>query len=43
MLLGMTTLRQADRVWKPFTEELVKEALEIVLDRTQHPVMLMCS
>jgi tyrosine-protein phosphatase SIW14 len=34
---------KADTSWKPITEELVKEALEIVLDRTRHPVLLMCS
>jgi hypothetical protein len=34
---------KADTSWKPITEELVKEALEIALDRTRHPVMLMCS
>jgi protein tyrosine/serine phosphatase len=29
--------------WKPMREELIKEALEIVLDRRTHPVMAGCS
>ena len=29
--------------WKPVSEELIKEALEFVLDVRNHPVMIMCS
>eukprot|EP00899_Mesostigma_viride_P008065 jgi/Mesvir1/1725/Mv21178-RA.3 len=29
--------------WRPISEELVKEGLEIILDATSHPVMAMCS
>ncbi|KAG0608338.1 hypothetical protein M758_8G097900 [Ceratodon purpureus] len=28
--------------WKPINEELIKDALEIVLDVTTHPVLVMC-
>ena len=29
--------------WKPISDELIKEALEIVLDAANHPLMVMCS
>ncbi|CAM6038133.1 unnamed protein product [Sphagnum compactum] len=29
--------------WKPISEELIKYALEIVLDVTNHPILVMCS
>lgn len=29
--------------WKPVSEELIKDALEIVLDVNTHPIMVMCS
>lgn len=29
--------------WKPISEELIKEALELVLDRATHPIMVMCA
>jgi tyrosine-protein phosphatase SIW14 len=32
-----------DASWKPITEELIKEALEIVLDVKSHPVMVTCT
>jgi hypothetical protein len=32
-----------DLTWKPVTEELIKEALEIVLDISYHPIMVMCA
>jgi len=32
-----------DGSWKPVTEELIKEALEIVLDINYHPIMVMCA
>jgi protein tyrosine/serine phosphatase len=41
--LGNTTSLKAERSWKPVSDELVKEALEIMLDSTQHPVLLMCA
>eukprot|EP00026_Physarum_polycephalum_P015551 Phypoly_transcript_16261.p1 GENE.Phypoly_transcript_16261~~Phypoly_transcript_16261.p1 ORF type:complete len:193 (+),score=32.06 Phypoly_transcript_16261:117-695(+) len=32
-----------DTTWKPVTEELIKEALEIVLNSENHPVMVTCT
>eukprot|EP01137_Pigoraptor_chileana_P004779 Opistho-2@46896 len=32
-----------DVTWKPVSEELIKECLEIVLDSTKYPVMVMCT
>jgi hypothetical protein len=32
-----------DTTWKPVTEELIKEALEIVLNVENHPVMVTCT
>lgn len=32
-----------DASWKPITEELIKEALEIALDVNSHPVMVTCT
>ena len=29
--------------WKPVTEELVKDGLEIMLNVTKHPVLIMCT
>ncbi|KAL2641920.1 hypothetical protein R1flu_009507 [Riccia fluitans] len=29
--------------WKPVSEELIKDALEIILDVNNHPIMVMCS
>jgi len=29
--------------WKPMSDELLKEALELVLDERNHPLMLMCT
>eukprot|EP00271_Cylindrocystis_brebissonii_P008978 TRINITY_DN23544_c0_g1_i1.p1 TRINITY_DN23544_c0_g1~~TRINITY_DN23544_c0_g1_i1.p1 ORF type:complete len:383 (-),score=33.46 TRINITY_DN23544_c0_g1_i1:330-1478(-) len=29
--------------WKPISEELIKDALEIVLDVRSHPIMIMCA
>jgi len=29
--------------WRPVSEEIVKEALQIILNRLHHPVMLMCT
>lgn len=43
---GIQLVHLGAKKWKAdvaITEELVKEALEITLDRTRHPVMLMCS
>jgi len=34
---------KADTTWKPVTEELIKEALEIVLNVESHPVMVTCT
>jgi Tyrosine phosphatase family len=33
---------QPDLTWQPVNEQLVKEALEFVLDVSNHPVMIMC-
>eukprot|EP00743_Colponemidia_sp_Colp-15_P012339 GILK01014014.1.p1 GENE.GILK01014014.1~~GILK01014014.1.p1 ORF type:complete len:245 (-),score=39.34 GILK01014014.1:214-903(-) len=32
-----------DLSWKPISEELIKEGLEIVLNVTNHPVMILCT
>eukprot|EP01135_Chromosphaera_perkinsii_P011411 Nk52_evm56s2391 gene=Nk52_evmTU56s2391 len=32
-----------DAGWKPVSEELIKEALELVLDVSSHPVMVSCT
>jgi hypothetical protein len=29
--------------WKPISEELIKDALEIILDVNNHPILVMCS
>eukprot|EP00124_Ichthyophonus_hoferi_P000816 Ihof_evm2s34 gene=Ihof_evmTU2s34 len=29
--------------WKPLNEEIIKEGLELVLDRLKHPIMVMCT
>eukprot|EP00123_Amoebidium_parasiticum_P021196 comp63179_c0_seq1/m.47941 comp63179_c0_seq1/g.47941 ORF comp63179_c0_seq1/g.47941 comp63179_c0_seq1/m.47941 type:complete len:209 (-) comp63179_c0_seq1:105-731(-) len=29
--------------WRPVSEELIKEGLELVLDVTKHPIMIMCT
>ncbi|RKP02927.1 hypothetical protein CXG81DRAFT_6213, partial [Caulochytrium protostelioides] len=29
--------------WRPISDRLVKDVLELVLDRTRHPLLLMCS
>jgi protein tyrosine/serine phosphatase len=29
--------------WRPITEEIAKTGLEILLDTTQHPVIVMCA
>eukprot|EP01099_Mayorella_cantabrigiensis_P005585 TRINITY_DN4535_c0_g1_i1.p1 TRINITY_DN4535_c0_g1~~TRINITY_DN4535_c0_g1_i1.p1 ORF type:complete len:223 (-),score=46.23 TRINITY_DN4535_c0_g1_i1:136-804(-) len=34
---------QPTAAWKPVTDELVKEALEIVLDRNYHPLLVVCT
>jgi len=40
--LGLKAWR-TDATWKPMTEELIKEALEIILDVTTHPVLILCT
>ncbi|PVU92765.1 hypothetical protein BB559_003599 [Furculomyces boomerangus] len=40
--LGLKTW-QPDLEWKPVSEELVKEATEIILDKSFHPILLVCS
>lgn len=32
-----------DATWKPVSEELIKEALEYVLNVNNHPIMVMCA
>ncbi|PVU92692.1 hypothetical protein BB561_003672 [Smittium simulii] len=34
---------QPDLGWKPVSEELIKEATEIILDRSYSPILLVCS
>ena len=40
--MGLKAWRQ-DGTWKPVTEELIKEALEILLDINYHPVLVLCA
>ncbi|KAJ1936829.1 hypothetical protein FBU59_004934 [Linderina macrospora] len=40
--LGMTRW-QSNLGWKPVSEELIKEALQSVLDKTNHPLLIVCS
>jgi protein tyrosine/serine phosphatase len=40
--LGLAKWR-ARPSWRPVNEELVKEALEFVLDPRNHPVLIMCT
>jgi protein tyrosine/serine phosphatase len=37
------TPRVEQSKWKPVSDELVKEALEIMLDTSTHPVILICT
>jgi tyrosine-protein phosphatase SIW14 len=41
--LGLKAFAKPDGGWKPVTEELIKEALEIVLDINYHPILVMCA
>ncbi|KAJ1957026.1 hypothetical protein IWQ62_005179 [Dispira parvispora] len=34
---------QSNLGWKPVSEELVKEGLEIILDRKYHPILIVCT
>lgn len=34
---------KSETSWKPISEDLIKDALEIVLDVTNHPILVMCS
>lgn len=29
--------------WRPVSEELIKEGLELILNRDTHPVLIMCT
>jgi len=40
--LGIRAL-QPKLTWKPVSEELIKEGLEIVLNVTNHPIVIICS
>ncbi|KAJ1935823.1 hypothetical protein EC988_008370, partial [Linderina pennispora] len=40
--LGMTRW-QSNLGWKPVSEELIKEALQSVLDKKNHPLLIVCS
>ncbi|KAJ2648449.1 hypothetical protein IWW40_003865 [Coemansia sp. RSA 1250] len=40
--LGMTRW-QANLGWKPVSEELIKDALECLLDKRNHPLLVVCS
>ncbi|OZJ01742.1 hypothetical protein BZG36_05187 [Bifiguratus adelaidae] len=43
--LGLTTWKPANTPlsWRPVSEELIKEGLEMVLDVDRHPMLLMCT
>ncbi|KAJ2520354.1 hypothetical protein GGI11_002253 [Coemansia sp. RSA 2049] len=40
--LGMTRW-QSSLGWKPVSEELIKDGLECILDRSTHPLLVVCS
>lgn len=40
--LGITQYR-ADPSWRPVNDELIKEALEMILDTKTHPALIMCT
>jgi len=40
--LGLRIWRP-EATWKPISEELIKEALQIVLDVTKHPILIACT
>ena len=42
MHLGLRAARSTSS-WKPVSEELVKEGLQLILDHTNHPVLIMCT
>ncbi|KAI9319379.1 protein-tyrosine phosphatase [Dichotomocladium elegans] len=42
--LGMATWKPTQpSTWRPVSEELIKEGLELILDRETHPVLIMCT
>lgn len=41
--LGLETWRPSDDTMQPISVELVKESLELLLDGTRHPLLLLCS
>ncbi|KAJ2866952.1 hypothetical protein FB639_004983, partial [Coemansia asiatica] len=40
--LGMTRW-QSNLGWKPVSEELIKDGLECILDKANHPILIVCS
>ena len=40
--IGLTAWKPAES-WKPVSDELIKEGLQIILDANTYPVMIMCS
>ncbi|ORX56739.1 protein-tyrosine phosphatase [Hesseltinella vesiculosa] len=44
MELGMTTwIPTQPTTWRPVSEELIKEGLELILNAETHPVLIMCT
>ncbi|KAL1934989.1 hypothetical protein VTP01DRAFT_4129 [Rhizomucor pusillus] len=42
--LGMATWKPTQpSTWRPVSEELIKEGLELILNRDTHPVLIMCT
>eukprot|EP00842_Homolaphlyctis_polyrhiza_P006456 jgi/Hompol1/6811/HPOL_005104-RA len=41
--LGFQQLVKPNASWRPVSEELIKEALELLLDATSHPILIMCT
>ncbi|KAI8071578.1 protein-tyrosine phosphatase [Gongronella butleri] len=42
--LGMTTWKPTQpATWRPVSEELIKEGLELVLNAKTHPILIMCT
>jgi protein tyrosine/serine phosphatase len=41
--LGLSQLLKARNSWRPVSEELIKEGLEVLLNVEMHPVLIMCT
>ena len=41
--LGYQQLGKPSASWRPISEELVKEGLELILNASTHPILIMCT